>query len=173
MQAVNIVLPLYLKNFINDLTQNVHLCDKITADQIRWNDLYTNNHYDNKLKLARGIKGFIITNKNLENFLELNGLDFLIRGHQDNNANTVLFSSNINNNQQDYAQGINIQSLLPKKNKNGYNFSNMKGNLNDNVTTLGEILIKTSSRELKLCNDNKQIEINDERNNNINNNDRL
>jgi hypothetical protein len=72
-------------------SSKVILYDKDIADQIRWNDFsYIPNVEVNGPR--RGI-GYIINDKALSEFLKVNNINYVIRGHQDSKANSYLFSN--------------------------------------------------------------------------------
>ena len=68
---------------------NVIKVSKNVADQIRWNDISLEKKRS-VFNKARGI-GIVLSKNSIREFIEKNEIDFFIRGHQDNNANTVLF----------------------------------------------------------------------------------
>ncbi|QKF93462.1 protein phosphatase 2A [Fadolivirus algeromassiliense] len=64
--------------------------DSDIPNQIRWNDFHDNN---NKEISERGI-GYVIGTTEIKQFLELNDIQFIIRGHQDNPNNSYILSNN-------------------------------------------------------------------------------
>ena len=130
---------------INKLnTNNKYIVlEKGTADQFRWNDLNINIQGPNPLK-STGENGTTINrcgrlNKNncnfytipyelLTKFLDHFNLKFLVRGHQDYYANTVLFGKKTYNNVGSFENGTSILNVISDK-SNGKTPSKLISNI--------------------------------------------
>ena len=84
------IYPIDLSRFMKSTNKTYSLTQEQTY-HVRWNDFDVNCEYLAPNKRVNG-KTFDIGKKCLDDFLRLNGIDFIVRGHQDNCENTVIFT---------------------------------------------------------------------------------
>ena len=114
--------------------------------QIRWNDLIKQQDRINQQMLGTVKIGFGY----LSNFFEEYGIDFLIRGHQDKDANNVLFMNNNQVGNGIYNEGIDVDKLI----MDGYPdnqklFSKLRSVNNLNVNPVARLTINNDTHLTK------------------------
>jgi len=138
-------LKSFLKKFkILNLTKD-------TAEQVRWNDL---NVKETKLGPRSGGAGpdWAIDQNTLKTILSTLNIDFLIRGHQDSYANTVLFVEKNNNTMiKQFLNGLDIQDII-NPNATEKKASTLSSELEEfkskSVNPIGSIQYKTDNTKL-------------------------
>ena len=110
-----------LKTIYNEKSTEIILIEnKNINSSIRWADFTGNNNSSGSRRGA--IKVYDIGNNDLKNFLSFLHIDFIIRGHNDNNSNAMLLKNKIDNKQFFYInEKKNIKEYISKINKNNKN----------------------------------------------------
>ena len=98
--------------------------------QIRWNDF----DFNDKIGFTTG-RGYIINHITAKEFLKLNNIKFIIRGHQDNPHNSYLVSNNSN-----YDKGKKHRYVIGNKDNLG-NIKILKKNLSEKYSKDGRLAI--------------------------------
>jgi hypothetical protein len=85
-------------NFTPDVydfgNKNIYLLTSEQTTQIMWNDFTSiKNNYNNE---RRGSNMINLTKVELDEFLKLNNIDFIVRAHQDSYGNSFLFEESLN-----------------------------------------------------------------------------
>ena len=111
-----------IKNNNTNKKNNYIILDELIAKQFRWNDLTTNSGFfksEERSKYAAGNGDvYNISYSDLNSFLDKFNLNFLIRGHQDSDANTVLFGNEKYAEKGNYPTGTNILDIINNSNNN-------------------------------------------------------
>jgi hypothetical protein len=112
---------LFKKNNRNN-QNNYTILDNFSAKQFRWNDLTTDVDFSKSNTRSPYASGngdvYNISYNLLKEFLKEFNLNFLIRGHQDSDANTVLFGNKAYAEKGNYPTGTNILDIINNSNNN-------------------------------------------------------
>ena len=73
-------------------TDNISILDKLHSTQTRWSDFKDHAFDGPRINALRRNDSLIYSGNNVNNFMEREGINFIVRGHQDNCINSFLFT---------------------------------------------------------------------------------